>query len=149
VGLQEEGRRAIESDLREAVPFCFKVVFEVDAGKVARSRSLKIAPVMYKDLWLLYVRDDLQPEEVIQLYKDALEVAPSSAAFSIHVGLGDLYRADEELEQAVVHYREAIFLDPYAAEPHHGLALVYEAQGLWEQSASEWQRYDELAGDEE
>jgi len=145
VGLQEERRRAIESELREAVPVCFKVIFQVDDQKVARSRSLKIAPVMYKDLWVLYVKQDLDPREVIQLYEEALEVVPSSAGLSIHVGLGDLYRAEGELEQAVVHYEAAIALDPYAPAPHYGLALVYEAQGLWGQYIREWQRYQELA----
>lgn len=144
VGLQEEGRRAIESELKEAVPVCFKVIFEVDDQKVARSRSLKIAPVMYKDLWVMYAREGLGPQEVIQLYEEALEVVPSSAVFSIHVGLGDLYRAEGELEQAVVHYEVAIALDPYAPAPHYGLALIYEAQGLWEQSLTERQAYEEL-----
>lgn len=147
VGLQEERMRAIESELREAVPVCFKVIFQVDDQKVARSRSLKIAPVMYKDLWVLYVRQDLDPREVMQLYEEALEVVPSSAGLSIHVGLGDLYRAEGELEQAVVHYEAAIALDPYAPAPHYGLALIYDAQGLWEQSVTERQKYDQLAGD--
>lgn len=54
---------------------------------------------------------------------------------------------EDDLEQAVVHYQEAVVLDPSAPERHYGLALAYEAQGLWEQYMSEWQRYDELAGE--
>ncbi len=144
VGLQEERMRAIESELREAVDFCVKVVLEVDDETVARSRSLKIAPVMYKDLWLLYLRRELPPREVAQLYESALELEPSGAALSVHVGLGDLHRAENELEEALVHYQAAVAVNPYAPEPHYGLALVYEAQGLQEQYLSEWQTYEAL-----
>ena len=149
VGPAGEKMRSIDGELTEAVPLFFKVTFEVDDRSAARGRALKIAPAMYDDLWVLSVREELEPQEVIQLYEEALEVVPSSTAFSIHITLGDLYRAEDELEQAVVHYQEAAILDPRAPEPHYGLALVYEAQGLWEQSVSEWQRYDELAGEGE
>ncbi len=149
VGPAREKMRSIDRELTEAAPLFFKVIFEVDDRSAARGRALKIAPVMYDDLWVLYVREELEPQGVIQLYEEALEVVPSSTAFSIHVTLGDLYQAKGRLEQAMVHYQEATILDPCAPEPHYGLALVYEAQGLWEQSISEWQRYDELTGERE
>jgi mannosyltransferase len=144
IGLQEGRMSAIESELAEAVTSYFKVVIKVDDQSVDRSRFLKIAPVMYRDVWILYVREDLGPQEVIQLYEGASEVVPSSTALSIHVTLGDLYRSEGELEEALVHYQEASVLDPSAPEPHYGLALVYQAQGLQEQYASEWQKYEEL-----
>jgi len=144
VDLQGGRMGAIESELAEAVSSYFKVIIEVDDKKVARSSLLKIAPAMYRDVWILYVRKGLEPEEVVQLYEGALEVVPSSTAFAIHVTLGDLYRLGDELEQAMAHYQEATILDPYAPEPHYGLALVYEAQGLWEQYMSEWRIYEEL-----
>lgn len=146
VARQEEEMPARESELREAVPLFFKVIFEVDDRSAARGRALKIAPAMYKDLWVLYVREDLGPQAVIELYEEALEVVPPSTAFSVHVTLGDLYRAESDLEQAMVRYQEATILDPCAPGPHYGLALVYQAQGLWEQYMSEWQTYEELAG---
>ncbi len=149
VGLQEERMAVIESEVKEAVSCHFRVVLEVDDQNVARSGALEIAPVMYKDLWVTYVRVGLGPEEVIQLYEEALDVVPSSAASSIHVGLGDRFRAEGELEQALVHYQEAVVLDPSAPEPHYGLARVHEAQGLWNQSVREWQKYDELVGEGE
>lgn len=144
IGLQEGRMSAIESELTEAVSSHFKVVIKVDDQSVDRSRFLKIAPVMYRDVWILYVREDLGPQEVIQLYEGASEVVPPLTAFSIHVTLGDLFRSEGEWEQAMVHYQEAAILDPYAPEPHYGLALVYEAQGLWDQYTSEWQNYEEL-----
>lgn len=145
VGPAREKMRSIDRELAEAVPLFFKVMFEVDDRSAARGRALKIAPAMYDDLWVLCVRGELKPRGVIQLYEKALEAVPSSMAFSIHVTLGDLYRAESELERAMVHYQEATILDPWAPEPHYGLALVYQAQGLWEQYASEWQTYEELA----
>jgi tetratricopeptide (TPR) repeat protein len=144
VGLQEGRMSAIESELAEAVSSYFKVVIKVDDQSVDRSRFLKIAPVMYRDVWILYVREDLGPQEVIQLYEGASEVVPSLTALSIHVTVGDLYRSEGELEEALVHYQEAAVLDPSAPEPHYGLALVYEAQGRQEKYASEWQKYEEL-----
>jgi tetratricopeptide (TPR) repeat protein len=144
VDLQGGRMGVIESELAEAVSYYFKVIIEIDSKKIARSSLLRIAPAMYRDVWILYVSEDLGPQEVIQLYEGALEVVPSSTAFAIHVTLGDLHRLGDEFEQAIAHYQEAIILDPYAAEPHYGLALVYEAQGLWEQYMSESRTYEEL-----
>lgn len=66
---------------------------------------------------------------------------------AIHVSLGGLYRLQDDRQQAMAHYQQAAILAPYAPEPHYGLALVCEAQGLCQQYMSEWQRYDELAGE--
>ena len=59
VSPQEEEMSAIESELSETMSSYFKVVFEVDDQRVARAGSLQIAPAMYKDLWILYFREDL------------------------------------------------------------------------------------------
>jgi hypothetical protein len=65
VGPAREKMQAIDLELAQAEEFVFKVVFEVDDESSARGRALKIAPVMYDDLWVLYVREGLQPEEVL------------------------------------------------------------------------------------
>ena len=62
VGPAREKMRAIDEELTEAVGSFFKTVVEVDDTSAARGRALKLAPVMYDDLWVLYVREDLQPE---------------------------------------------------------------------------------------
>lgn len=144
VGPARDKMRAMHDELAEALPLFFRVVFEVDDRTAARGRALEIAPVMYNDLWVLYVGEDLQAEEVIQLYEESLEIVPSSAALSVHLALGDLYRSRDELEQAMAHYREAIALDPQAPEAHHGLAVVYRSLGEREQYESEWDTYQEL-----
>jgi hypothetical protein len=65
VGPAREKMQAIDLELAQAEEFVFKVVFEVDDESSARGRALKIAPVMYDDLWVLYVREGLQPEDVL------------------------------------------------------------------------------------
>lgn len=145
VGPAREKMRAIEEELTEAVGLFFKVALEVDDQTAARGRALKLAPVMYDDLWVLYVSDGLEPEDIAELHEAALEVVPPATASSIHVALGDFHRTNNDLEQAVVHYRQAAILEPSAPEPHYGLALVYRAQGMQEQYESEWETYEELA----
>ena len=66
-------------------------------------------------------------------------------ASSVHITLGDFYRAEDRLGEAVAEYEEAASLDPRAPGPHYGLALVYEARGLWEQYEQEWRLYEELS----
>jgi mannosyltransferase len=145
VGPAREKMRAIDEELTEAVGLFFKVALEVDDQTAARGRALKLAPVMYDDLWVLYVSDGLEPEEVAELHDAALEVVPPSTASSSHVALGEFHRANDDFEQAMLHYRQAAILDPSAPEPHYGLALVYRAQGMQEQYESEWETYKELA----
>jgi mannosyltransferase len=145
VGPAREKMRAIDEELSEAQGFIFKVVFEVDDDRAARGRVLKIAPVMYDDLWVLHVREGLESGEVVGLYHEALELVTPRVASSIRVSLGDFYSDDGQLEQATAEYQEAAILDPRAPEPHRGLALVYEAQGIRDQYEMEWRIYEELS----
>ena len=59
VGPAREKMRAIDEELAEVGVAVDKVVFEVDDTSATRGRELKIAPVMYDDLWVLYVREGL------------------------------------------------------------------------------------------
>ena len=59
VGPAREKMRAIDEELADAGVALEKVVFEVEDASVARGRGLKIAPVMYDDLWVIYVRHGL------------------------------------------------------------------------------------------
>jgi len=146
VGPARDKMGAIENELTEALGFFFNVVFEVNDESAARGRELKIAPVMYDDLWVIYVRQGLNGEGVAGLYEDVLISVPPSAAFSIHLALGDFHREAGQLDQAAVHYEEAAVLKADAPEPHHGLALVYGAEGRGDEYAREWQMYEELKG---
>jgi mannosyltransferase len=145
VGPAREKMQAIDEELTEALGFFFKVAFEVDDQTAARGRTLKIAPAMYDDIWAIYVKEGLRPEEVVERYQEALSLVSPPVASSIHVSLGDFYRAENRLDEALAEYEEAVSLDPHAPEAHYGLAQVYEARGLREQYEREWQLYEELS----
>jgi hypothetical protein len=145
VGPAREKMQAIDEELVQELGFFFKVAFEVDDQTAARGRALKIAPAMYDDIWAIYVKEGLRSEEVIERYRDALGLVSPPVASSIHVSLGDYYRAEDRLDEAMAEYQEAVSLDPYAPAAHRGLALVYEARGLQERYEREWQLYEELS----
>ncbi len=144
IGPGRESMISIESDLRETPDRLFKAVFEVDRDSASRGLRLSIAPTMYSDLWVIYVRQGMDAEEANQRYEEALEVVPASVASSVHTTLGDLYREQRALQEAVAHYRQAIILDPQAAEPHRRLAELYENQGMESEAAAEWETYEQL-----
>jgi tetratricopeptide (TPR) repeat protein len=146
VGPAREKMGAIDDELTQALGSFFKVVFEVDDESAARGRALKIAPVMYDDLWVIYVREGLNPEGVAGLYEEVLSSVPPSAAYSVHLALGDFHREAGHFEQAAPHYEEAAVLKANEPEPHYGLALVYDALGRRDECAREWQTYQELRG---
>jgi mannosyltransferase len=60
VGPAREKMRAIEEKLAQAGVAVEKIVFAVDDASTARGRALKIAPVMYDDLWVLHVAEGSQ-----------------------------------------------------------------------------------------
>ena len=62
VGPAREKMRAIDEELAQAGVGVEKILFEVDDVSTARGRALKIAPVMYDDLSVLYVREGQQSE---------------------------------------------------------------------------------------
>lgn len=143
-GPGREAMKAAEAELRAATPLLFKVVFEVDADRAAQGIRLNIAPTMYSDLWVIYVRQGLDAEEVVQRYEEALEVVSPTVASSIHSSLGDLYQEQPAFHEAVAHYRQAIVLNPEAPEPHRRLAELYERQGMAVEAAAEWEKYEQL-----
>ncbi len=144
VGPGREKMNSIEKDLRQAEPFLFKVVFEVDADSASQGVRLNIAPTMYGDLWVLYVREGLDAKEVIERYAEAIEVVPPAVASSIHTSLGDLYHEKQALDEATSHYQQAIALDPLAPEPHRGLAELFQDRGMGAEAAAEWETYEQL-----
>lgn len=135
---------SIGRDLKEESFLVFKVVFPVDRKTAQAAIALDVGP-MYYDLAVICVRDGLESQDIVARYHRSLEIVPPKAAAFIHTALGNVRRAEGRVQEAVNHYQEAASLDPDPPEPHCGLALVYEAQGVWEQYIREWQRYQELA----
>lgn len=144
IGPGREKMDAVEDELRETTGQLFKVVFEVDPETVSRGVRLSIAPTMYSDLWVIYVRRGLDADEVVRRYQQALEVVSPAVASSIHTSLGDLYREQQRLDEAVDHYQQAIVLDSRSPEAYRGLAEVYQEWGMEAQAASWWEAYEQL-----
>jgi mannosyltransferase len=147
VGPGREAMTSTEAALRAATPTLFKVVFEVDADRAEQGIRLNVAPTMYSDLWVLYVREGLAAEELIKRYQEALEVVPESVAESIHAALEDLYRQQQTPDEAMMHYQDAIRMSPSGAGAHSGLAQGYGELGIDEEAAAEWELYRRLVAE--
>jgi 4-amino-4-deoxy-L-arabinose transferase-like glycosyltransferase len=102
VGPGREAMASTEAELRAAMPWLFKVVFEVDDDRAERGIRLSIAPTMYSDLWVLYARDGLGLEDLIERYEEALEAVPPAVGSSIRATLNQLYQERRKLDQAAV-----------------------------------------------
>jgi hypothetical protein len=144
IGPGRESMISIESDLRETRARFFKVVLEVDPESASRGLRLSIAPTMYSDLWVIYVRQGLDAEEVILRYKESLEVVSPTVASTIHTSLGDLCQEQRAPDEAAAHYIQASVLDPRAPTPHRRLAELYESQRMDAEAAAEWETYEQL-----
>lgn len=105
VGPGREAMASTEAELRAATPWLLKVVFEVDANRAERGIRLSIAPTMYSDLWVLYARDGLELEDLIERYEEALESVPPAVGSSVRATLNQLYQERRKLDQAAVDCR--------------------------------------------
>ncbi len=144
IGPGRESMISIESDLRETPARLFKVVLEVDPDSASRGLRLSLAPTMYSDLWVIYVRQGLDAEELILRYKESLEVVSPTVACTIHTSVGDLYQEQDAPNEAAAHYLQATVLDPTAPTPHGRLAELYESQRMEAEAAAEWETYQQL-----
>lgn len=122
----------------------FEVVFGVDTEHSSQAIAEGIAPAMFKDIWIAYVREGMGAEELIALYEDALSLATPYESLGIHNWLGDLFLQEGRIDEAIFHYQEAVSLDPNAPHAHYGLALAYEERGWSQLAADEWAIYREL-----
>ena len=63
----------------------------------------------------------------IALLEHAIEAAPGSP--DVHYNLAISYRKQENLDDALDHYRKVLDIDPHYAEAHNNLGLLLEGQG--------------------
>ncbi len=122
----------------------FKMIFE---GR-GDHRMPGAGEMMFWDVWVLYVRHDLDNAQLIKLYGQALETVPLYGTAYVHTALGDLLVKESRLGEAIEHYQAAIRLAPLSPEPHYGLALAYQHWGLHDQAVLEWRTYEELTREE-
>jgi len=92
--------------------------------------------------WVYYKQGDyersLNDWEVIELKPDDI---------TAHVGIGQVYEAQEEWEKAIAAYTKAIHLGPDSIEGYQARARVYYKQGDYERSLSDWDKVIELKPD--
>jgi tetratricopeptide (TPR) repeat protein len=70
--------------------------------------------------------------------EDVIKMLPTQDTFALHLRAGHLFRADGDLENAVLHFRRAIELFPYYTgdgNAYDALADIFEKQGNHKQAA--------------
>lgn len=81
-----------------------------------------------------------QPEKAVELLTKAIEVDPKSAEAQHY--LGEAYLQAKKGSKAVVHLNEALKLDPIGkAEIHLRLGTLYNAAGLKDRAAAEYEQF--------
>jgi tetratricopeptide (TPR) repeat protein len=81
--------------------------------------------------------------------EDVVKMLATQDTFALHLRAGHLFRADNEIENAVVHFRRAIELFPYytgEGNAYDALAEIFEKKGDHKQAAevlASHARYDE------
>jgi tetratricopeptide (TPR) repeat protein len=81
--------------------------------------------------------------------EDVIQMLATQDTFALHLRAGHLFRADDDLEKAVLHFRRAIELFPYytgEGNAYDALAEIFEKQGDHKQAAeimTAHARYDE------
>jgi tetratricopeptide (TPR) repeat protein len=81
--------------------------------------------------------------------EDVITMLATQDTFALHLRAGHLFRADDDLEKAVLHFRRAIELFPYytgEGNAYDALAEIFEKQGDHKQAAeimTAHARYDE------
>jgi tetratricopeptide (TPR) repeat protein len=75
-----------------------------------------------------------------QYHHQALSLEPERAKGKDHILLADWLREDNQLEQAIVHYRYGIKLEPSLKEGYQKLAQVLEQLGRWQEAATYYEQ---------
>ena len=98
---------------------------ELDRAENELREGLQVSPDDYDLLFNLAVTLRLQEKwpEAIEAFNIAKEVASERDA-SPHLGLGNLFRAQGSLEQAVEQYQAGIRVNPYDAQLHESLGAA-------------------------
>jgi len=137
LALAEEVRDARDEPILE-------VVFGVDQDLARQAIEEGIAPAMFKEIWIAYLREGVDVEELVALYEDALSLASAYDSVGVHNSIGELFLKEGRIEEAILHYREAVRLDPDAPQAHYGLARAYGEKGWSQLAAQEWEMYTGL-----
>jgi Flp pilus assembly protein TadD len=118
---------------------------QLDKAAFHFRKSLEVEPKseIYSDLgFVLYQMGER--EEAVASYEKAIELDPDCA--SAHVNLAVASLTEEKLEQAALHYREALRVKPNA-QTHNGLGFVLAKQGRVDEAVEQFR--EAIAADPE
>ena len=120
------------------------VTGEIERGLADITRALEITPDQWESLYvsgmLLYHAG--RHEEARRSFQRALQANPLSSL--VHGGLGNVFVALGENQQAADEYRAAINLDPEQATHYLNLAIAYQKLGETELEAEAMENYRRL-----
>ena len=90
---------------------------------------LRFLPLFIKGFYAIQLKDF---SKAVQLYKDAIEIAPGFAP--LYCVLGDIYLSTGYFEDAITEYKMAIWLDSFNIAAYRHLCRAYEEQGDYNQA---------------
>ena len=90
---------------------------------------LRFLVLFIKGFYAIQVKDYAK---AVQLYKDAIEVAPGFAP--LYCVLGDIYLSTGYFEDSITEYKMAIWLDSFNIAAYRHLCRAYEEQGDYNQA---------------
>ncbi len=111
--LQQQGR------LPEALS-CYEQLLKISPHHIEALHFLGLIHAELEDFY-----------QAKRLLLQALKLKPSP---NIHNNLANVYKRSHKLDQAVLHYQEAIRLNPHYAEAHHNLAGIYAELGEYQKA---------------
>jgi cellulose synthase operon protein C len=112
------------------IPDAAKYIEELREFRDPRSQfSVAPARVAFLDAQLAFLKGDLAAAEpILKQIIPKLQDAPGIQAQS-HIYLADCYRRKGDVKNEIVHYTEALKVDPRMVTSRYGLARAYERQG--------------------
>lgn len=112
--------------------------FDKEAKKILKDKIkwVAILPVLLKaDAY--FARGDIN--SAFECYNAAIDKMPGFS--TLYVALGDMYRKTGKLDEAIVEYKMALWIDSMSHSAYSGLVQAYEELGDYDNAISYYQRY--------
>lgn len=118
-----------------------KLPFEPEAQKefVQKIGYFKFLPIIFKGFYLVHTR---QFYEAVELYTDAIEIAPGFAP--LYALLGDTYKSMFQYEDAINEFRMVLWHDPLNILAYRALCQIYEETGDYDNAVLMYEKLIEL-----
>lgn len=117
--------------LYEKIMSILLVPFDLTAQKniIKNVSYLRFLMLFIKGFYAIQLKDYAK---AVQLYKDAIEIAPGFAP--LYCVLGDIYLSTGYFEDSITEYKMAIWLDSFNIAAYRHLCRAYEEQGDYNQA---------------